>query len=108
MRIFYCDSSPCACRRVSPAQRLPLRGAFLRRTPRHAPARSSCGASPSRGEAGLGGRGREAPRRYLAAARARRLQDRKSVVEGTRVSVRVAPGGSRILKKKKKSKKNTP
>src|SRR3546814_7772512 len=48
MRIFYCDSSPCACRRVSPAQRLPLRGAFLRRTPRHAPARSSCGASPPR------------------------------------------------------------
>src|SRR3546814_19857744 len=27
-------------------------------------------------------------------------QDRKSVVEGTRVSVRVIPGGSRVLEKK--------
>src|SRR3546814_12397365 len=31
--------------------------------------------------------------------------DRKSVVEGKRVSVRVDPGGSRIIKKKKQRKK---
>src|SRR3546814_14454723 len=38
---------------------------------------------------------------YVSVAGTTGLQDRKSVVEGTRVSIRVDLGGCRIIKKKK-------
>src|SRR3546814_17666936 len=44
--------------------------------------------------------------RTQSASSLRRLLDRKSVVEGKSVSVRVALGGRRIIKKKKKHQQN--
>src|SRR3546814_14611205 len=45
------------------------------------------------------------PARYRARPRRSRGSDRKSVVEGKSVAVRVDPGGRRIIKKKKKNRK---
>src|SRR3546814_12858839 len=49
----------------------------------------------------LGGRRQQARRAIDGDAGARRAGDRKSVVSGTSVSVRVARGGRRIIKTKK-------
>src|SRR3546814_17309263 len=46
--------------------------------------------------------GRKAARRWQGHAEVRRGTDRKSVVAGKSVSVRVDPGGRRIIKNKKK------
>src|SRR3546814_20787786 len=48
---------------------------------------------------------RQQPGRSLCHDRSRRFQDRKSVVKGKSVSVRVDLGGRRIIKKKKANKK---